>query len=64
MADPLVMNQIIWFSVRGEGTRMPAVARLAVVDAMREAAREMGEDEEEEDERRPARTHLARRRDD
>jgi hypothetical protein len=43
---------------------MPVVARLAVVDAMREAAREMGEDEEEEEERRPARSHLARRRDD
>jgi hypothetical protein len=41
------------------------IARLAVVDAMREAARELGEDEDaEEEKRRPARTHLARRRDD
>lgn len=35
MADPAVLNRILWFSVRGEATPMPAVARLAAFDAMR-----------------------------
>jgi YVTN family beta-propeller protein len=34
MADPQTLNQIIWFSVRGN-TPMPAIARLPVFDAMR-----------------------------
>jgi hypothetical protein len=56
------MNQIIWFSVQGKGSRMPAIAELPVVDAMRAAARELGEDEEEEErERNAARRHLARK---
>lgn len=34
MADPLTLNQIIWFSVRGRQPA-PAVSRLPVFDAMR-----------------------------
>lgn len=34
MADAQTLNQIIWFSVRGQ-RRMPATARLPVFDAMR-----------------------------
>ena len=34
MADPRVLNQVIWFSVRGPASPMPAVARLPVFDAM------------------------------
>jgi hypothetical protein len=34
MADPQTLNQIIWFSVRGN-TSMPTIARLPVFDAMR-----------------------------
>jgi YVTN family beta-propeller protein len=34
MADPEVMNQIIWFSVRGN-VPMPSIARLPAFDAMR-----------------------------
>jgi hypothetical protein len=35
MADPGVLNQIIWFSVRRGSAPMPEVARLPVFDAMR-----------------------------
>ena len=34
MADPLTLNQIIWFSVRGESP-MPSIARLPAFDALR-----------------------------
>jgi YVTN family beta-propeller protein len=34
MADPEILNRIIWFSVRGN-TPMPAIARLPIFDAMR-----------------------------
>ena len=34
MADPEILNRIIWFSIKGS-TPMPAVARLPVFDAMR-----------------------------
>ncbi len=34
MADPEVLNRIIWFSVKGS-TPMPAIARLPLFDAMR-----------------------------
>jgi YVTN family beta-propeller protein len=47
MADPRVMNEIIWFSVRGEGSTMPEPARLAVVDAMRESFRDMTDRDDE-----------------
>jgi YVTN family beta-propeller protein len=45
MADPQVLNQIIWFSVRGKDSPMPPVARLPVYDAMRA---ELDEDASEE----------------
>ncbi len=35
MADPGMLNQIIWFSVRGADSPMPAVVRLPAFDAMR-----------------------------
>ncbi len=34
MADPEILNRIIWFSVRGD-TPMPSIARLPAFDAMR-----------------------------
>ena len=34
MADPVILNRIIWFSVRGS-TPMPPIARLPIFDAMR-----------------------------
>ncbi len=34
MADPEVLNRIIWFSVKGN-TPMPEIARLPAFDAMR-----------------------------
>ena len=34
MADPEILNRIIWFSVRGN-TPMPSIARLPAFDAMR-----------------------------
>jgi hypothetical protein len=43
MADPFVLNQIIWFSVRPERP-MPGVCRLPAFDAMRLGV--MEEDEE------------------
>lgn len=40
MADPLVLNQIIWYSVRGANSPMPGIARLPVYDALRAGIRE------------------------
>ncbi|MGI9107839.1 MAG: bifunctional YncE family protein/alkaline phosphatase family protein [Pyrinomonadaceae bacterium] len=34
MADPRVLNQIVWFSVRGQETPMPEIARLPAFDVM------------------------------
>ena len=34
MADPEILNRIIWFSVKGN-IPMPAIARLPAFDAMR-----------------------------
>jgi hypothetical protein len=34
MADPEVLNRIIWFSVRGDAP-MPSISRLPLFDAMR-----------------------------
>jgi len=44
MADPAILNRIIWFSVRG-ALPMPDIARLPAFDAMRLGLAE--EDEEE-----------------
>jgi YVTN family beta-propeller protein len=60
MADARVLNQIIWFSVRGAGSAMPQVARLPAFDAMREGVVEDDEGEREEAPRRLKKT-LARR---
>jgi YVTN family beta-propeller protein len=46
MADPRVLNEAIWFSVRGAATPMPEPARLPAFDAMR-----LGLRAEEDDER-------------
>ena len=45
MADPRVLNEIIWFSVRGGHSPMPQISRLPAFDAMLAGIRE---DEEEE----------------
>jgi hypothetical protein len=49
MADPEVLNRIIWFSIKGS-VPMPPIARLPVFDAMRLGLQE--EDEEIADSRR------------
>ncbi len=48
MADPEILNRIIWFSVK-PNTPMPAIARLPLFDAMRIGLQE--EDEEIADRR-------------
>jgi hypothetical protein len=45
MADPGMLNQIIWFSVRGADSPMPAVVRLPAFDAMRAGLASEAEDE-------------------
>jgi len=47
MADARVMNEIIWYSVRGGGSPMPRVARLPAFDALREGIAEQQEEQEE-----------------
>ncbi len=47
MADPFVLNQIIWFSVRPE-TPMPAISWLPAFDAMKLGVTEEEEEEEKE----------------
>ena len=42
-ANPRVLNEVIWFSVRGE-TPMPAPTRLGLVDAMRSVVDEAGQE--------------------
>ena len=51
MADARVLNEIIWFSVRGADSPMPQIARLPAFDAMREGLLENDDEEEEEEER-------------
>lgn len=46
MADPEVLNQILWFSVRGDRQEMPRLASLPAYSAMRYGM--LREDEEEE----------------
>ena len=43
-ADPRVLNEVIWFSVRGGSRPMPAPARSALVDAMRSGIDEAGQE--------------------
>lgn len=47
MADPRELNEIIWFSVRGNTTRMPEIARLPVFDLMTAGVKPDDDDEEE-----------------
>jgi hypothetical protein len=47
MADARVMNEVIWYSVRGAGSRMPGIARLPAFDALREGIAEQREEQEE-----------------
>jgi hypothetical protein len=47
MADPRVMNEIIWYSVRGSGSPMPGIARLPAFDALREGIAEQRDEQEE-----------------
>lgn len=67
MANPGVLNRIIWFSVRRGMAPMPEIARLPAFDAMREGLIPDNEEEEEREEnerdrgRRRLKSHLARR---
>jgi len=62
MADPRVLNEIIWFSVRGAQSPMPEISRLPAFDAMLPAFEADAEDEEDERaEARPSPATRARR---
>lgn len=50
MADPRTLNEIIWFSVRGDRSPVPAISRLPLFDAMRAGLLDDDEEEEEADE--------------
>ena len=60
MADPEVLNQILWFSVRGDGEEMPRVASLPAFSAMRYGLAQEAEEENELDPVRDVRLFLAR----
>ncbi len=47
LADARVMNEIIWYSVRGKASPMPQIARLPAFDALREGIAEQREEQEE-----------------
>jgi hypothetical protein len=61
MADPGVLNQIIWFSVRGPESPMPRVVRLPAFDAMRAGLASEAEEDDEYNVVQHLRTLLARR---
>ncbi len=44
MADPRVLNEVIWFSVRGAKSPLPEIARLPAFDAMRAGLDDTGEE--------------------
>ncbi|HEX8459323.1 MAG TPA: bifunctional YncE family protein/alkaline phosphatase family protein [Pyrinomonadaceae bacterium] len=48
MADPHVLNEIIWFSVRGARSPMPEISRLPAFDAMRPPIEDDEDDERAE----------------
>ncbi|MGI8640885.1 MAG: bifunctional YncE family protein/alkaline phosphatase family protein [Pyrinomonadaceae bacterium] len=50
MANPRQLNEIIWFSVRGEKSPMPEISRLPAFDLLTAGIREDKEDENEADE--------------
>jgi YVTN family beta-propeller protein len=62
MADPRVLNHIIWFSVKGEGAPMPGIARLPAFDAIREGLAEARGDNDDRSDDGRAGYSLARRR--
>jgi hypothetical protein len=47
VADPYVLNQVIWFSARGTDVRMPAIAHLPAFDVMHEGVADADDNEEE-----------------
>ncbi|MGH9943690.1 MAG: hypothetical protein ACRD9R_15190, partial [Pyrinomonadaceae bacterium] len=49
MADPRALNEIIWYSVRGELSPMPEISRLPAFDAMKLGLAEEAEEEEREE---------------
>jgi YVTN family beta-propeller protein len=49
MANPQELNEIIWFSVRGESEKMPLAAQLPAFDLMTAGILEEDEDEEREE---------------
>ncbi len=61
MADPGMLNQIIWFSVRGPDSPMPRVVRLPAFDAMRAGIASEAEEADEYNVVTHLRTLLARR---
>lgn len=60
MADPLVLNQIIWFSVRPDRP-MPSIARLPAFDAMNLGIAEEDEEEENRSQISDRKSQIARR---
>jgi YVTN family beta-propeller protein len=61
MANPRVLNEIIWYSVRGNSSPMPQISRLPAFDAMREGLMEDDDEEEEEEEEREREERMERR---
>jgi hypothetical protein len=59
MADARVMNEVIWYSVRGGSSRMPGIARLPAFDALRQGIAE--ERDEQEEWAKRTKTAVARR---
>ncbi|MEW6130468.1 MAG: alkaline phosphatase family protein [Acidobacteriota bacterium] len=55
MANPRVLNEIIWYSVRGANSPMPQISRLPAFDAMREGLLEDDDEEEANEEAREPR---------
>jgi hypothetical protein len=50
MADPDALNRIMWFSVRGRGSKMPGIASLPAFSLMTQGLiREADEEEREEE---------------
>ena len=49
LANPRELNEIIWFSVRGEKSPMPEIARLPAFDLMTNGILEDGDDDEDRD---------------
>ena len=48
MANPQEMNEIIWFSVKGEKNKMPQIARMPAFDVMTAGIKEETEESESE----------------